>query len=46
VRGKGSRQDILPLPVDVGEAVAGWLAGAACPAVFVRRLRAPLLTLT
>jgi len=45
VRGKGSRRDILPLPVDVGEAVAGWLAGgrpreAACPAVFVR-LRAP-----
>ena len=45
VRGKGSRRDILPLPVDAGEAVAGWLAGgrpreAACPAVFVR-LRAP-----
>ncbi len=44
VRGKGSRRDILPLPVDVGEAVAGWLAGGrppgACPAVFVR-LRAP-----
>jgi site-specific recombinase XerD len=40
VRGKGSRRDILPLPADVGEAVAGWLAGgrpgAACPAVFVR----------
>jgi len=41
VRGKGSRRDILPLPVDAGEAVAGWLAGrrpreAACPAVFVR----------
>jgi len=29
VRGKGSRRDILPLPVDAGEAVAGWLAGAA-----------------
>ncbi len=45
VRGKGSRRDILPLPVDAGEAVAGWLAGgrpreAGCPAVFVR-LRAP-----
>ncbi len=45
VRGKGSRRDSLPLPADVGEAVAGWLAegrppGAACPSVFVR-LRAP-----
>jgi integrase/recombinase XerD len=45
VRGKGSRRDILPLPADAGEAVAGWLAGgrpreAACPAVFVR-LRPP-----
>jgi site-specific recombinase XerC len=45
VRGKGSRRDILPLPADVGEAVAGWLAGnrppgATCPAVFVR-LRPP-----
>ncbi len=45
VRGKGSRHDILPLPADAGEAVAGWLASgrprdAACPAVFVR-LRAP-----
>jgi len=41
VRGKGSRRDILPLPVDAGAAVAGWLTGgrpreAACPAVFVR----------
>lgn len=25
VRGKGNRQDRLPLPVDVGEAVVGWL---------------------
>lgn len=25
VRGKGSRQERLPLPVDVGEALAGWL---------------------
>ena len=45
VCGKGSRRDSLPLPVDVGEAMAGWLAGgrpreAACPAVFVR-LRPP-----
>ena len=45
VRGKGSRRDSLPLPADVGEAVAGWLAegrprDAGCPAVFVR-LRAP-----
>jgi integrase/recombinase XerD len=45
VRGRGSRRDSLPLPVDAGEAVAGWLAGgrpreAACPAVFVR-LRPP-----
>ena len=41
VRGKGSRRDILPLPVDAGEAMASWLAEgrpreAACPAVFVR----------
>src|SRR6266702_1340497 len=45
VRGKGSRCDILPLPADAGEAVAGWLAEGrprctACPAVFVR-LRTP-----
>jgi site-specific recombinase XerD len=45
VRGKGSRRDILPLPADAGEAVAGWLAegrprDAVCPAVFVR-LRPP-----
>lgn len=25
IRGKGSRQEELPLPVDVGEALAGWL---------------------
>jgi integrase/recombinase XerD len=25
VRGKGSRQERLPLPVDVGEAIVGWL---------------------
>jgi integrase/recombinase XerD len=45
VRGKGSRRDSLPLPADVGEAMAGWLARgrprhAAGPAVFVR-LRPP-----
>jgi integrase len=26
VRGKGSRQERLPLPLDVGEALAGWLS--------------------
>jgi integrase/recombinase XerD len=45
IRGKGSRRDILPLPADAGEAVAGWLAegrppDTTCPAVFVR-LRPP-----
>lgn len=45
IRGKGSRRDSLPLPADVGEAVAGWLArgrpaDAVGPAVFVR-LRPP-----
>ena len=45
IRGKGSRRDILPLPADAGEAVAGWLAGGrppdtGCPAVFVQ-LRPP-----
>jgi integrase/recombinase XerD len=45
VRGKGGRRDNLPIPADVGEAVAGWLAGGrppdtAGPAVFVR-LRPP-----
>ena len=25
VRGKGSRQDVLPLPVDVGEALVSYL---------------------
>lgn len=45
VHGKGSRRDNLPLPADVGEAVAAWLKrgrppGTACPAVFVR-LRPP-----
>uniref|UniRef100_UPI001851B541 tyrosine-type recombinase/integrase n=1 Tax=Sporichthya sp. TaxID=65475 RepID=UPI001851B541 len=40
VRGKGGRQDLLPLPVEVGAAVAAWLwsgrpAGTGCPAVFI-----------
>jgi integrase/recombinase XerD len=44
VRGKGSRQERLPLPADVGEALAGWLARGCprCESVFVfTRLRAP-----
>ncbi|HEX4127185.1 MAG TPA: tyrosine-type recombinase/integrase [Acidimicrobiales bacterium] len=45
VRGKGARRDRLPLPTDVGEAIAAWLKrgrpnGLDTPAVFVR-LRAP-----
>lgn len=45
VRGKGSRQERLPLPVDVGEALAGWLTRGrpSCESVFVfTRVRAPL----
>ena len=45
VRGKGSRQERLPLPTDVGEALAGWLSRgrARCECVFVfTRVRAPL----
>jgi integrase/recombinase XerD len=38
VRGKGSRTERLPLPADVGEAVAGWLLRGRprcdCPGVF------------
>jgi integrase len=44
VRGKGSRQERLPLPADVGEALAGWLARGRprCESVFLfTRLRAP-----
>jgi integrase len=44
VRGKGSRQERLPLPGDVGEALAGWLARGRprSRSVFVfTRLRAP-----
>lgn len=45
VRGKAGRLDRLPLPVDVGEAISGWLTrgrpfDVATAAVFVR-LRAP-----
>jgi site-specific recombinase XerD len=45
VRGKGGRQDRLPLPVDVGEAVVAWLQRgrprSGHRAVFLR-VRAPL----
>src|SRR5258708_24110712 len=40
VRGKGGRADHLPLPVDVGEALAAYLSDgrprASCRAVFLR----------
>jgi integrase/recombinase XerD len=49
VRGKGPRFDRLPLPVDVGEAIADWLQqgrkSCQCPNVFTR-VRAPLSALT
>jgi integrase len=42
VHGKGNREDRLPLPHDVGEAVAGWLRRGrpqcSCPVVFTRVL--------
>ncbi|MBA3808432.1 MAG: tyrosine-type recombinase/integrase [Solirubrobacterales bacterium] len=44
IRGKGSRQERLPLPADVGEALAGWLSRGRprCESVFLfTRLRAP-----
>ncbi|MEO8966338.1 MAG: tyrosine-type recombinase/integrase [Solirubrobacteraceae bacterium] len=45
VRGKGSRHERLPLPSDVGDALAGWLAHGRprreCVFVFTR-VRAPL----
>ena len=44
IRGKGSREERLPLPADVGEALAGWLwrGRPRCELVFVfTRLRAP-----
>lgn len=45
VHGKGGRQEILPLPADVGEAIVGWLRAGRPPdasggAVFTR-VRAP-----
>lgn len=49
VRGKGSRVERLPLPVEVGQAVAAYVTGARpscrCPAVFVT-IRAPYRPLT
>jgi integrase len=44
IRGKGSRHERLPLPADVGEALAGWLARGRprCESVALfTRLRAP-----
>jgi integrase len=49
VRGKGGRQERLPLPVDVGEALAGWLERGRPRrgSVFVfMRLRAPYVGLS
>lgn len=41
VRGKGRREDRLPLPVDVGESIAGYLRrgrpGSTCRELFVRQ---------
>jgi integrase/recombinase XerD len=48
VRGKGNRQERLPLPVDVGEAVVDWLRcrpRCACTRVFTT-LRAPYRALS
>lgn len=45
IRGKGNRRERLPLPADVGEALAGWLVRGRprCECVFVfTRVRAPL----
>ena len=44
IRGKGSRQEHLPLPADVGETLAAWLSRGRprCESVFVfMRVRAP-----
>lgn len=42
VHGKGNREDLLPLPQDVGQAIVCWLQRGrprcACPAVFTRML--------
>jgi integrase len=49
VRGKGPRIDRLPLPFDVGKAVAAWLrrgrGECPCPNLFTR-VRAPRIALT
>ncbi len=49
VRGKGGRRDRMPLPADVGQAVAAWLShgrgSPACRNVFTR-VRAPRRPLT
>jgi len=48
VRGKGNRQERLPLPADVGEAVVAYLRHrprVECRALFVR-VRAPIVGLT
>jgi site-specific recombinase XerD len=49
IRGKGSRRDQLPLPVDAGQAIAAWLRagrpGCSCRQVFTTML-APLGPLT
>ena len=49
VRGKGGRRELLPLPVDVGEALVGYLfdgrAQVACRAVFLRA-HAPITALS
>jgi site-specific recombinase XerD len=45
IRGKGRREERMPLPADVGEALAGWLRRGrprlSCPNVFTR-VHAPL----
>lgn len=49
VRGKGSRRDRLPLPVDVGEALAAYVSGGRpgveCRAMFLR-VHAPITAMT
>jgi site-specific recombinase XerD len=49
VRGKGNRTEALPIPVDVGEAVVGYLhdgrPAAACRSLFLRS-QAPLVGLS
>jgi integrase/recombinase XerD len=49
VRGKGSRRDRLPLPVDVGEALASYLSEGRppvdCRSVFLR-VHAPIRVMT